>query len=114
MAIYTMRHNIVGPLPKALGSKRYFLVFTDYFTKWVVAIPLVHITTNGVLKFLWQDIFYKFGILLTIVTNNSKQFSVQKIATFYKSLALSKTSPPYTTLGAMDKPGPLTKLYLTH
>ena len=29
--------DIVGPFPKATGNKRYLLVGTDYFTKWVEA-----------------------------------------------------------------------------
>ena len=32
--------DIVGPFPKAAGNKRYLLVGTDYFTKWVKAEPL--------------------------------------------------------------------------
>ena len=27
--------DIVGPFPKAVGNKKYLLVCTDYFTKWV-------------------------------------------------------------------------------
>ena len=29
--------NIVGPFPKAMGNKKYLLVNTNYFTKWVEA-----------------------------------------------------------------------------
>ena len=35
--------DIVGPVPKAAGNKKYLLVATDYFTKWVEAEPLVNI-----------------------------------------------------------------------
>ena len=35
--------DIVGPFPKAVGNKRYLLVGTDYFTKWVEAEPLANI-----------------------------------------------------------------------
>jgi len=35
--------DIVGSLPKAIGSKRMLLVGTDYFTKWVEAEPLANI-----------------------------------------------------------------------
>ena len=35
--------EIVKPFPKATGNKRYLLVVTDYFTKWVEAEPLVNI-----------------------------------------------------------------------
>ena len=31
--------DIVGPFPKGAGNKRYLLVGTDYFTKWVEPSP---------------------------------------------------------------------------
>ena len=31
--------DIVGPFPKAIGNKRYLLVDTDYFTKWIKTEP---------------------------------------------------------------------------
>ncbi|XP_065622281.1 uncharacterized protein LOC136064453 [Quercus suber] len=35
--------DIVGPFPKAAGNRKYLLVGTDYFTKWVEAEPLANI-----------------------------------------------------------------------
>ena len=35
--------DIIGPFPKAAGNKRYLMVGTDYFTKWVEAEPLANI-----------------------------------------------------------------------
>jgi len=34
--------DIVGPFPKATCSRRWLLVATDYFTKWVEAAPCQH------------------------------------------------------------------------
>ena len=31
--------DIIGPFSKATGNKKYLLVGTDYFTKWVEAEP---------------------------------------------------------------------------
>ena len=35
--------DIVGPFPKSVGNKKYLLVGTNYFTKWVEAEPLANI-----------------------------------------------------------------------
>jgi len=48
--------DIVGPFPKAIGNRRYLLLATDYFTKWVKAEPLANIRDQDVKKFVWQNI----------------------------------------------------------
>jgi len=35
--------DIVGYFPRATGNRRYLLIITDYFTKWVEAEPLANI-----------------------------------------------------------------------
>ena len=44
--------DIVGPFPKAASSKRYLLVGTNYFTKWVEAEPLANIRDVDAKKFV--------------------------------------------------------------
>ena len=44
--------DIIGPFPKAVGNKRYLLVDTDYFTKWVEAEPLANIRDADAKKFI--------------------------------------------------------------
>ena len=39
--------DIVGPLPTAKNNRRYLLVGTDYFTKWIEAEPLAKITEHN-------------------------------------------------------------------
>ena len=43
MAIRPVGPRYCRPLPKAARNKRYLLVDTDYFTKWVEAEPLANI-----------------------------------------------------------------------
>ena len=43
--------DIVGPFSKAAGNKKYLLVGTDYFTKWVETEPLANIRDVDVKKF---------------------------------------------------------------
>ena len=44
--------NIDGPFPKVVGNKRYLLVDTDYFTKWVETEPLANIKDVDAKKFI--------------------------------------------------------------
>ena len=54
--------DIVGPFPKAVGNKKYLLVGTDYFTKWVEVEPLANIRNVDAKKFLWKNIVTRFGV----------------------------------------------------
>ena len=66
--------DIVGSFPKVVGNKRYLLVGTDYFTKWVEAEPLVNIKDVDVKRFIWKNIVTQFGIPHTLISNNGLQF----------------------------------------
>uniref|UniRef100_A0A2N9GNU9 Uncharacterized protein n=1 Tax=Fagus sylvatica TaxID=28930 RepID=A0A2N9GNU9_FAGSY len=54
--------DIVGPLPRAPGNKKFLIVATDYFTKWIEAEPLSHIREVDTKRFLWKSIITRFGI----------------------------------------------------
>ena len=66
--------DIVGPFPKTAGNKRYLLVGTDYFTKWVEAEPLANIKDADAKKFIWKNIVTQFGIPHTLISDNRLQF----------------------------------------
>ena len=52
--------DIVGPFPKAVGNKKYLLVGTDYFSKWVEAEPLANIRDVDAKRFIWKNIVTQF------------------------------------------------------
>ena len=66
--------DIVGPFPKAVGNKKYLLVSTKYFTKWVEAEPLANIRDVDVKRFIWKNIVTRFGIPNVLISNNGLQF----------------------------------------
>ena len=66
--------DIVGPFPKAAGNKRYLLVGTDYFTKWVKAEPLANIRDADAKKFIWRNIVTRFGVPRTVILDNGLKF----------------------------------------
>ncbi|RVW62179.1 Gag-Pol polyprotein [Vitis vinifera] len=66
--------DIVGPLPTAPAQKKFLLVATDYFNKWVEAEAYASIKDKDVTKFMWKNIIYRFGIPQTIIADNGPQF----------------------------------------
>ncbi|RVW24127.1 Gypsy retrotransposon integrase-like protein 1 [Vitis vinifera] len=62
--------DIVGPLPAAPAQKKFLLVATDYFSKWVEAEAYASIKDKDVTKFVWKNIVCCFGIPQAIIADN--------------------------------------------
>jgi transposase InsO family protein len=60
----------------------WILTATDYFTKWVEAIPTKWETDKVVMNFLEDKIITRFSVPAKITTNNAKAFSSTKISSF--------------------------------
>ena len=80
--------NILGPFPKAIGNRRFLLIGTDYFTKWVEAETLANIRDVDVKKFLWKNIVTRFGTPHTLVSNNVLQFDSKAFRRYYSELGI--------------------------
>ncbi|XP_010462995.1 PREDICTED: uncharacterized protein LOC104743638 [Camelina sativa] len=66
--------DTIGPLP-ASKSKKYVLVLTDLFTKWVEAESFTRIQSLDVTNFIWKSIICRHGLPYEIVTDNGTQFT---------------------------------------
>ena len=62
--------DIVGPFPKVVGNKKYLIVSTDYFTKWVEAEPLANIRDVDAKRFVWKSIVTQFGVPYVLISDN--------------------------------------------
>ena len=71
-----------------MGNKRYLLVGTDYFTKWVEAEPLANIRDVDAKKFVWRNIVTRFGVLHTLILNNSLQFDSKTFRRYCSELGI--------------------------
>ena len=80
--------DIVGPFPKAIGNKKYLLVCTDYFTKWVEAEPLANIRDVDVKRFIWKNIVTRFGVLYVLISDNGLQFDNKAFRKYYSDLGI--------------------------
>ena len=48
--------DIVGPLPVATAQKKFLIVSTNYFSKWVEAEAYANIKDKDISKFVWKNI----------------------------------------------------------
>jgi transposase InsO family protein len=60
----------------------WILTATDYFTKWVEAIPTKWATDKVVMDFLEDKIITRFGVPAKITTDNAKAFSSTELSSF--------------------------------
>jgi hypothetical protein len=65
---------------------KYILTTTDYFTIWMVAIPLTHVSEKVVIQFLEQQLITRFGIPSILIFDNVAYFS----STMLKKFSLDK------------------------
>ena len=80
--------DIVGPLPRAPGNKKFLIVATDYFTKWVEAEPLAHIRDTDAKRFLWKNVITRFGIPWAVISDNGTQFEGRVFKGFCSDLGI--------------------------
>ena len=51
---------------------QYMMVAVDYFTKWVEAEALASITPEKIKEFIYKNIFCRYGVPHTIISDNGK------------------------------------------
>ena len=82
--------NIVGPFPTAAAQKKFLLVATDYFSKWVEAEAYASIKDKDVKRFVWKNIVCRFGIPQVIIAGNDPQFDGSVFKDFCAELHIKK------------------------
>uniref|UniRef100_A0A2N9GP06 Uncharacterized protein n=1 Tax=Fagus sylvatica TaxID=28930 RepID=A0A2N9GP06_FAGSY len=89
--------DIVGPLPRAPGNKKFLIVATDYFTKWVEAEPLAHIRDTDAKRFFWRNVVTRFGIPRVVISDNGTQFEGKVFKGFCSELGIKNffSTPGY-------------------
>ena len=89
--------DIVGPFSKTVGNKKYLLVDTDYFIKWVEAEPLANIKDVDVKRFIWKNIITRFGVSHTLISDNGLQFDSKAFKKYCSDLGIKNrySTPAY-------------------
>jgi hypothetical protein len=81
--------DLIGQInPPSSKGHKFVLLATDYFTKWIEAIPLKKVTS--------ENIIYRFGIPKTITTDQGTQFTSSEFRKFAESMGIKLfNSSPY-------------------
>ena len=66
--------DFMGSFPSSFGNE-YILLAVDYVSKWVEAIPSRTNDAKVVMKFLRENIFARFGMLRTIISDQGTNFN---------------------------------------
>jgi hypothetical protein len=69
--------TIMGMLPRAPGGFKFLFMAIDTFTKWMEAMPVVNITQEVVVKFMWSIIF-RFDVPRWVLMDNGTHFKGAK------------------------------------
>ncbi|KAH9292729.1 hypothetical protein KI387_042086, partial [Taxus chinensis] len=76
--------DFIGALhPQSSAGHSYVLTATDYFTKWVEAIPVKNATSEIVCNFIKENIIVRFGIPHKIIADNASNFSSREVISFF-------------------------------
>ena len=73
---------IVEINPSSSSQHRWIVTTTNYFSKWVEAIPVKQATNTVIIEFLVNNILSIFGCPKKLVTDNAKAFSSAKMIKF--------------------------------
>ena len=69
-------------------GRKFILVATDYFTKWVETILLKTMTSKNMIDFVQEHIIYQFGITQTIMTDHGTTFTSWEFEEFATSMGI--------------------------
>jgi hypothetical protein len=78
--------DLIGQInPPSSKGHKFVLLATDYFTKWVEAIPLKKVTSENMVEFVKERIIYRFRIPQTITTNQGTHLHLQSSENLLKA-----------------------------
>ena len=87
--------DFMGPFPSLFGYV-YILVGVDYVSKWVEAVPCRAANQRVVLKFLKENIFFRFGVPKAIISDGGSYFCNKPFENLLaKYVVKHKVATPY-------------------
>jgi len=83
--------DILSGLPTTPGGHKYLLVATDYFTKWLEAIPLCDAEAHTFMRALYSAFFSRFGLPRQLHSDQGSNFESKLVAELCSIAGINKT-----------------------
>ena len=85
--------DVIRPITHPRSKEHQFVLsITDYFLKWVEAVPLREVKTSDVIEFIKYHVIYYFGIPRRVVHDNGPQFVSQVFQRFCNKFRMQSVS----------------------
>jgi hypothetical protein len=90
--------DMIGKInPPSSKGQQFILAVTNYFTKWVEAVPMKSVTSRDVINFIKEHVIHRFGIPHTITTDGGSVFISDEFKKFAADMGIKliRSSPYY-------------------
>jgi transposase InsO family protein len=90
--------DMIGKInPPSSKGHQFILAITNYFTKWVEAVPMKSVASKDVINFVKEHVIHRFGIPQTITTDGGSVFILEEFKKFATDMGIKliKSSPYY-------------------
>jgi hypothetical protein len=90
--------DMIGKInPPSSKGHQFILAITDYFTKWVEAVPMKSVASRDVIQFVKEHVIHRFGIPQTITTDGGSVFISEEFKKFAADMGIKliRSSPYY-------------------
>ena len=90
--------DMIGQInPSSSKGHQWVLAATDYFIKWVEAVPMRSVASRDVISFVKEHIIHRFGIPQTITTDGGSVFISEEFRKFADDMGIKliRSSPYY-------------------
>ncbi|XP_043717492.1 uncharacterized protein LOC122665409 [Telopea speciosissima] len=93
--------DLIGKMtPPSAQGHPFVIAATDYFTKWVKAVPMKSVSQVDVIKFVKHELIHHFGLPETLTCDNGSVFSRGEVSQFTQEYGITVTFlTPYYAQG---------------
>ena len=87
--------DVLGPLPLSRLGNKYIIVFSDYFTRWVEAYPMIDQKAETIAQIFVEKIVFRYGVPRKLLTDQGTNFLSDLLNSISKIFEITRihTSP---------------------